>query len=68
MLTRKQLWRKTVNYNNNKYLNNEISLPINNIPKKKVRFYKYVHTTLIPTKEEINNLYRYYYSHLYFEN
>ena len=67
MLTRKQLWRKTI-YNNNKYINSELSLPIYNIPKKKVRFYKYVHTTLIPTKEEINKLYRYYNAHLYFED
>lgn len=68
MLTRKQLWRKTIRCNNKKYVNNETLIPIYNIPKKKVRFYKYVHTTLIPTKEELNNLYRYYNGHLYFED
>jgi len=71
MLTRKQLWRKTISFKNKKRIDeNEDEndcIPKRKINKKKVKFNNIVHATLIPTKDELNRIYNYYNAHLDFE-
>ena len=72
MLSRKQIWRRVCsNKNENKKIYDKKYYFIeeqlldhynNNIEpnKKKVRFNNIVHATLIPTREELDNVYRLY--------
>ena len=70
MLTRKQEWRRC-NYQKQQDLKIEGIPKIlnkNNIaPKKRLRFKNIVYVTLIPTRQELDYLYRFYNSYLEFE-
>ena len=76
--TRKQAWRRC-KYDNHIF-KNEFTEVIEgiptvatnkrnnlNIPLKKTRFHNIVYVTLIPTRQELDNLYRYYNSYLEFQ-
>ena len=74
--TRKQAWRRC-KYETNIF-KDESKLVIKGIPsinnrnnlnilKKRIRFHNIVHVTLIPTRQELDNLYRYYNSYIDFE-
>ena len=76
--TRKQAWRRC-KYDNNIF-KNEFTEVIEgiptlienkrnnlNIPRKKTRFHNTVYVTLIPTRQELDSLYRYYNSYLDFQ-
>ena len=61
ILTRKQIWRRC---NSTKFSNIIIEgIPTLNPVKKKLRFRNIVQVTLIPTKEELESLHRYYNSY-----
>ena len=68
--TRKQEWRRC-NHRKQHDLTIEgipkILKKNGNTPKKRLRFKNIVHVTLIPTRKELDELYRFYNSYLEFE-
>ena len=68
--TRKQEWRRC-NHRKQPDLIVE-GIPVitknnNTIPEKRLRFKNIVHVTLIPTRKELDELYKFYNSYLEFE-